>query len=96
MENSTTPMESGQEFSLALPHELSEKILQYLPPQDLSRFSMCCRHYWELSNSDHLWYKICSKADEPWEQRDQNAYAFAATTPNMWLLQSHLLSELKF
>lgn len=50
--------ESG-EFTLSLPHELSEKILQFLTPGDLCKFSLCCIQYRETANSDRLWLHHC-------------------------------------
>ncbi|KAK7487027.1 hypothetical protein BaRGS_00021697, partial [Batillaria attramentaria] len=51
--------EMAEEFTLCLPHELSEKILQFLAPWDLCQFSMCCVHYREVANSDRLWLHQC-------------------------------------
>lgn len=56
MENVKIGDGSDAKSTLVLPHELSEKILEFLSPSDLSRFSMCCIEYRELANSNHLWF----------------------------------------
>ncbi|XP_076464176.1 uncharacterized protein LOC143296232 [Babylonia areolata] len=48
-----------EEFTLHLPHELSEKILQYLSPWDLCQFSRVCIQYRDVANSDRLWLHHC-------------------------------------
>ena len=47
---------SVEEFTLNLPHELSEKILQFLSPWDLCQFSRVCIQYRQVANTDRLWY----------------------------------------
>ncbi|XP_025105940.1 F-box/WD repeat-containing protein 7-like isoform X2 [Pomacea canaliculata] len=59
MENVKIGDGSDAKSTLVLPHELSEKILEFLSPSDLSRFSMCCIEYRELANSNHLWLHHC-------------------------------------
>ncbi|KAL8580765.1 hypothetical protein ACOMHN_018437 [Nucella lapillus] len=48
-----------KEFTLSLPHELSEKILQFLSPWDLCQFSRVCIQYREVANTDRLWLHHC-------------------------------------
>ncbi|XP_070181266.1 F-box/WD repeat-containing protein 7-like [Littorina saxatilis] len=50
---------TAEEFTLVLPPELSEKILQYLSPWDLCQFQQVCMQYREVGNTDKLWLHYC-------------------------------------
>ncbi|XP_064601949.1 F-box/WD repeat-containing protein 7-like [Liolophura sinensis] len=51
--------EAKMDFVHYLPHELTLKILFYLTPSELSKFSACCFAWREIANTDSLWLHHC-------------------------------------